>query len=327
MKNRAFGREGIEISDIGLGCWQIGGSWGHVEEETARKILMASLDAGVSFFDTADVYGGGRSESIIGGFLKEARSEDLFIATKVGRMGLYPDQYSEVAIREHVEACLKRLGVESLDLVQTHCVPTEVMRQGEIYEWLKALVVEGKIKRFGASVESMEEANMLIETVDELYSLQIIFNLFRQKAIDVLFDAAKAKKVGIIARVPLASGVLSGKFTADTLFGQEDHRNFNKDGDAFNVGETFAGVPFEKAIEFADKIESLRPEGMSLAQMALRWIVDHDAVSVVIPGASKISQAIGNAEVSDLPPLSEDTHAALRKLYREEIHGEVRGVY
>ena len=242
-------------------------------------------------------------------------------------MGLYPDKYTRDAIRLHVEDCLKRLQVEALDLAQTHCVPTHVMESGEIFGWLRELVDEGKIRRFGASVESMDEALMLIDRVEDLYSLQIIFNLFRQKPVDTLFDTAKAKKVGIIARVPLASGVLTGKFSAGYAFGEEDHRHFNKDGEAFNVGETFAGVPFEKGIELAGQIETLKPAGMSMAQMALRWIIDHDAVSVVIPGASKVSQARNNAAVSELPELGEALHAALKDLYQNNIHEHVRGVY
>lgn len=327
MNYREFGKDGIKVSEIGLGCWQIGGNWGEVKESEARAILEASLEKGVNFLDTADVYGGGRSEKIIGAYLKERKQDDVFVATKVGRMGLYPDKYSEAAIREHVEASLQRLQVEALDLVQTHCVPTEVMRSGEIFQWLERLRDEGKIQRYGASVETMEEANLLIDQAPGVYSLQIIFNLFRQKPIDTLFEKAQAKRVGIIARVPLASGVLSGKFTAQTSFGQEDHRNFNKDGQAFNVGETFAGVPFEQGVGFAQEIARLRPEGMTLAQMALRWIIDHEAVSVVIPGASRPSQAEANAAVSELPPLGKDVHAALRKLYEEKIHAAVRGTY
>ena len=327
MKSRRFGRDGIEISDIGLGCWQIGGNWGHIEDEAAREILKASLDAGVTFLDTADVYGGGRSETIIGQFLKDAPREDIFVATKVGRMSMFPDSYSREGLRSEVEDCLKRLQLDVLDLVQTHCVPTSVMRSGEIYGWLDELVSEGKIKRYGASVESMEEANLLLDKVKDLYSLQVIFNIFRQKPIETLFDRAKESQVGIIARVPLASGVLTGKFTGKTQFGEQDHRNFNKDGDAFNVGETFAGIPFEKGVELAVQVGALKPEGMGMAQMALRWILDHEAVSVVIPGASSISQAENNAAVSELSPLGKETHAALRALYENEIRDHVRGVY
>jgi len=325
MNYREFGKDGIKVSEIGLGCWQIGGNWGEVKESEARAILEASIETGVNFLDTADVYGGGRSEKIIGAYLKERKQDDVFVATKVGRMGLYPDKYSEAAIREHVEASLRRLQVEALDLVQTHCVPTEVMRSGEIYEWLERLRDEGKIRRYGASVETMEEANLLIDQAPGVYSLQIIFNIFRQKPIDTLFEKAKAKRVGIIVRVPLASGILSGKFTAATSFGREDHRNFNKDGQAFNVGETFSGIPFEQAVDLAEALKTFKPEGMSLAQMAMRWILDHPAVSSVITGASRPGQVAENASVSALEPLPESLHQALSDFYFDQVREHIRG--
>ncbi len=327
MNHRSFGKDKIEISEVGLGCWQIGGNWSHVEEDVAQSILKTAVESGVSFFDTADVYGGGRSEEIIGRFLREVGASELFIATKIGRGEMYPDKYSKEGIRSGIEGSLSRLGVESLDLVQTHCVPMEVMRSGEIYEWLGDLVDEGKVRRIGASVETVEEANMLLENLDSLYSLQIIFNVFRQKPIREVFEEAKAREVGIIARVPLASGVLSGRFTEKTTFGAEDHRNFNKDGAAFNVGETFAGVPFEKGIEFAKRIETMKPASLSLTEMALRWILDFDAVSVVIPGATRIEQVKTNAGVSELPELSEEVHRKLKTLYQDEIANCVRGAY
>lgn len=327
MNYRSFGKDGVQISEVGLGCWQIGGNWGHVEDDVARSILKTALDSGMSFFDTADVYGSGRSEEIIGRFLKELGSDKPFVATKVGRGEMYPDKFSKDRLKLGIEGSLKRLGVEALDLVQTHCVPEEVMRSGEIYEWLEDLVREGKIKRVGASVETVSEANMLLENLDSLYSLQIIFNIFRQKPIEEVFEKAKSQNVGIIARVPLASGVLSGRFNGETRFGAEDHRNFNKDGAAFNVGETFAGVPFEKGIEFASTIGDIKPASLSMTEMALRWILDFDAVSVVIPGASRVEQVKTNAGVSKLPRLSEEVHGRLGTLYREEIADCVRGVY
>lgn len=327
MKYRAFAKDGTKASEVGLGCWQLGGDWSHVDDDTALAILKASFDAGVTFFDTADVYGDGRSERIVGGFLKSVGTDAVFVATKVGRGEVYPDAYTEAAIRSRIEDSLQRLQVDALDLVQTHCVPPDVMRSGEIYEWLGTLVDEGKIRRFGASVESVAEAEMLLETCPGIYSLQIIFNLFRQKPIESIFEKAKAKQVGIIARVPLASGLLSGKFGAKTVFGQDDHRNYNRDGAHFNVGETFAGVPFDKGVELAQRLGAMLPEGMSLAEMALRWILDFDAVTTVIPGATRIEQARGNAGVSDLPILSESLHAELKALYGSEIEALVRGVY
>ncbi|MBT3481092.1 MAG: aldo/keto reductase [Opitutales bacterium] len=327
MKYRAFAKDGASVSEVGLGCWQLGGDWGHVDDETALAILRASYDSGVTFFDTADVYGGGRSERIVGQFLKLIGGDAPFVATKVGRGEVYPDGYTEEAIRSRIEDSLNRLNVEVLDLVQTHCVPLEVMRSGEIYEWLGRLVEAGKILQFGASVESVAEADMLLENCSGLYSLQIIFNIFRQKPIDALFDKAQRKQIGIIARVPLASGVLSGKFEAKTIFGENDHRNYNKDGEMFNVGETFAGVPFEKAVELADRLGSMTPARTGLAKMALRWILDFDAVTTVIPGATRIEQARGNAGVSDLPSLNDSLHGDLKALYDSEIEALIRGIY
>jgi aryl-alcohol dehydrogenase-like predicted oxidoreductase len=327
MQYRAFTNDGVEVSEVGLGCWQLGGDWSHVDDETALAILKASFDAGVTFFDTADVYGGGRSERIVGSFLKSIASSSVFVATKVGRGDVYPDAYTETAIRSRIEDSLRRLDVEALDLVQTHCVPCDVMRSGEIYEWLGRMVDEGKIRRFGASVESVAEAEMLLDNCPGLYSLQVIFNLFRQKPIEAIFEKAKDKRVGIIARVPLASGVLSGKFGAKTIFGENDHRNYNRDGEKFNVGETFAGVPFEKGVELCERLGAMLPEGMSLAEMALRWILDFDAVTTVIPGATRIEQARSNAGVSELPVLGEALHAELKALYESEIEAFVRGVY
>ncbi len=328
MNERRFGRDSIAISEMGLGCWQIGGNWGQVEESVAQSILTEAVETGVTFLDTADVYGNGRSEEIIGRFLRNAASRsELFVATKVGRGPMYPNGYTEAGVRSAIEGSLTRLGVDALDLVQTHCIPEEAMRSGEVYGWLQTLVDEGKIKRVGASVETVDEANWLIDNLDCLYSLQIIFNLYRQKPIDTVFANAQARQVGIIARVPLASGALSGKFTKETVFGEDDHRNFNRDGAMFNVGETFAGVPFEQAVAFADEIRSLTPDGWSVADLALRWILDFEAVSVVIPGATRVEQARGNARVSELPPLSADIHERLRALYREKIESSVRGRY
>lgn len=327
MNYRRFEKDGMGISEVGLGCWQIGGNWSHVEEDVALSILRAAFESGVTFFDTADVYGNGRSEEIIGKFLKEIGNDEVFVATKIGRGEMYPDNYTEKAIRRGIENSLRRLGVEALDLIQTHCIPYEAMHSGEVYEWLGKLVDEGKIKRIGASVETVDEANLLLDSLSCLYSLQIIFNVFRQKPIDTVFEKAEKRNVGIIARVPLASGVLSGKFTEKTVFSDDDHRNFNKDGAAFNVGETFAGVPFEKGIEFAELINGMKPPEMSLAEMAIRWILDFDAVSVVIPGATRIEQIAGNANVSKIPRLSNELHHQLRALYDEEIAQNVRGAY
>lgn len=327
MKTREFASTGRQVSEIGLGCWQLGGSdWGAIDEQACFDILSAAVDAGVNFFDTADVYGGGRSESLIGKFLQQTRHE-IFVATKLGRTAeLYPDHYSEATVRAATEASLKRLGVESLDLTQLHCVPTEILRRGEIFECLRKLRDEGKIRHFGASVESVDEA-LLCLAQPGLASLQIIFNVFRQKPIETLFPAALANNVAIIVRLPLASGVLAGNFSAATVFPPSDHRNYNRDGQAFNVGETFAGLPYEKAVELADALKPFVPAGETMAQMAQRWILDHPAVTTVITGASRPSQVSANAGVSELPPLTEAIHQTLKDFYQEQVRAHIRGPY
>ena len=310
-----------------MGCWQLGGSdWGNLDDDRAFAILRAAIDAGVTFFDTADVYGDGRSETLIGEFLKTIDAS-VFVATKLGRTAaLYPDGYTEAGVTAATEASLRRLGVDALDLTQLHCIPMEVMKQGEVFEWLRRLRDEGKIKRFGASVESMEEALLCLEQPG-LSSLQIIFNIFRQKPIDVLFPKAREKGVALIVRLPLASGLLSGRLTAATEFSDQDHRKYNRNGEAFNVGETFAGLPYETGVALADELKMFVPAELSMAQMAQRWILDHDAVSVVIPGASRPEQARANATVSDLQPLSPELHRRLRDFYAEKVADNIRGPY
>jgi aryl-alcohol dehydrogenase-like predicted oxidoreductase len=327
MHHRNFANTGFQVSEIGLGCWQLGGSdWGTIDDQKCFEILAAAVDAGVTFFDTADVYGSGRSEELIGKFLNQT-PDRIFVATKLGRTGdLYPDNYSEATLRAATEASLRRLGVETLDLTQLHCVPTEILRSGEVFEWLGKLRNEGKIQNFGASVESMEEALICLEQPG-LTSLQIIFNVFRQKPIEALFPHAMAKNVAIIVRLPLASGVLAGKFTPETSFPENDHRNYNRDGQAFNVGETFAGIPYEKAVELAAALKAHLPDGMTLAQMAQRWILDHPAVTTVITGASRPDQVVDNTRVSQIPPISAELHAILQAFYRSEVHPQIRGPY
>jgi len=327
MKQRSFNHAGVMVSEIGLGCWQLGGAdWGKIDDKLAFDILGAAVDSGVNFFDTADVYGSGRSETLIGQFLK-SRRDRIFVATKLGRAStLYPDHYTEANVAAATEDSLKRLGVDALDLTQLHCVPTAVMRQGDIFDWMRTLKRQGKIRQFGASVESMDEALLCLEQ-EGLASLQIIFNIFRQKPIDTLFAKAKAKGVAIIVRLPLASGLLSGKLAKETRFPKEDHRNYNRDGQFFNVGETFAGLPYEKAVELADALKPLVPVGLAMAQMAQRWILDFDAVTVVIPGASRPSQVTENVSVSNLPPLGTDLHAILKMFYEQRVSKHIRGAY
>lgn len=328
MKSRPFSTSSFNASEIGLGCWQLGGAdWGAVDDASALAILAKAADAGINFFDTADVYGAGRSETLVGRFLRESRRRDIFVATKLGRTSaLYPDRYSEAGLRAATEDSLRRLGVDALDLTQLHCVPTEILRRGEVFEWLRRLRREGKIKAFGASVESVDEG-LLCLAQDGLASLQVIFNVFRQKPAEQLLPAARAKGVAIIVRLPLASGVLSGRFTASTSFPAADHRNYNRDGAAFNVGETFAGIPFEKAVALADAIKPLVPAGWTLAQLSQRWILDHPAVTTVITGASRLDQVAANASVSALPRLAPELHARLADFYRTEVAAHIRGPY
>jgi len=323
MKQRKF--QDKQVSEVGLGTWQIGGSWGEVSEDESLAILREAVENGVNFFDTANVYGNGKSETLIARFLKESGAKDVFVATKCGRGAQFPD-VSEQILRAHTEESLARLGVESLDLTQLHCVPTEELRRGDVFETLRRLQSEGKIQRFGASVESMEEAHLCLQQ-EGLASLQIIFNIFRQKPIADLFEAAHAKNVALIVRLPLASGLLSGKITAQTTFDKGDHRNFNRDGASFNVGETFAGLGFEKGVELSQHLQSLVPEGLTMAQMSQRWILDFPAVTTIIPGASKSAQVKSNVSVSELAPLSDELHAKLRDFYEAKVKDFVRGLY
>jgi aryl-alcohol dehydrogenase-like predicted oxidoreductase len=328
MQYRSFGRDSFQTSEIGLGAWQLGGDWGDVDDATADATLEAAVAGGVNFIDTADVYGSGRSEKRIGRFLKRHAGKNLFVATKLGRRGDpgWPKNFERATVRAHTEDSLRNLGVDALDLTQLHCLPTDLLRAGGIFDHLRELQQDGKIRRWGVSVESMEEAEICLAQPG-LASLQIIFNIFRQKPIDTIFATAKAKGVALIIRLPLASGLLSGRMTRQTTFAASDHRHYNRDGQAFNVGETFAGLPFEKAIELADALKAHVPEGMPMARFALRWILDHDAVSVIIPGAKSPEQARANIAASSLPPLPAALHAQLREFYRSRVHDHIRGPY
>lgn len=329
MHHRTFGPTGFRASEIGLGCWQLGGSdWGDVSDDQAIETLRAAVETGVNFLDTADVYGLGRSEQLVGRFLKQHKGERIFVATKLGR---FPEpggnqNHSLETFRAHTEASLQRLGFDALDLTQLHCIPTKVLMSGEPFDWLRELKREGKIRDFGASVESMDEA-MYCVAQEGVASLQIIFNIFRQKPIDALFAAAREKNVALIVRLPLASGLLSGKMSKQTTFAANDHRNYNRDGAAFNVGETFAGLGFEKGVELADAVKPIVPQDMDMAGMALRWCLDFPAVSVVIPGAKRPEQARENAKASNASPLTRDVHERLQKLYIERVKPYIRGPY
>ncbi|RZK38581.1 MAG: aldo/keto reductase [Pedobacter sp.] len=327
MNYRSF--KDVKVSEIGLGTWQLGSAeWGNVDEEVSLSILKAYVDAGGSFIDTADIYGSGLSEQLIGRFLKTTNKE-LFVATKLGRRsdGDYgwPQNFGYDAMKRQVESSLKNLGQSQLFLEQLHCVPPDEMRSGLIFDNLRKLQSEGLIRHFGASVETTEEALVCLEQ-EGLGSLQIIFNLFRQHVADELFEKAAEKGVALIVRVPLASGMLSGRFKEDTKFGEKDHRNFNADGQSFNAGETFSGIQFNEGIRLTQKIQDFLPDQRT-AQWALRWILDHPQVTTVIPGASKVTQIASNVEASALPSLSTASHKSLRSLYDEEIKDQIRGHY
>ena len=323
MRSREFGRTGRKVSEIGFGAWAIGASWGRVDETDALAALNAGLDRGMTFIDTADVYGDGRSERLIARVLKERDGERPFVATKAGRR--LPAQtvagYSRENLNAWVDRSLKNLEVERLDLVQLHCPPTDLYYHAEVFGYLDDLVKAGKIASYGVSVERVEEALKAIE-FPGVVSVQIIFNIFRLRPADMFFDRAKTRNVAIIARVPLASGLLAGKFKADTRFEETDHRQFNRHGEAFDVGETFSGVPYDVGLAAVEKIRPL-VGSRTMAQFALRWILMFDAVTVVIPGARNAAQARSNAEAVDLPPLKTETMAELKAIYDRDIRPHV----
>ena len=323
MRSREFGRTGRGVSEIGFGAWAIGASWGHVDEADALAALNAALDCGMTFIDTADVYGDGRSERLIARVLKERGGDRPFVATKAGRR--LPAQtvggYSRENLNAWIDRSLRNLEVDRLDLVQLHCPPTDLYYHAEVFGALDDLVKAGKIASYGVSVERVEEALKAIE-FPGVVSVQIIFNIFRLRPADVFFNQATRKNVAIIARVPLASGLLSGKFKPDTRFEETDHRQFNRHGEAFDVGETFSGVPYDVGLAAVEKIRPLVGSG-SMAQSALRWILMFDAVSVVIPGARNAAQARSNAEAAELPPLKPEVMTELKAIYDRDIRPHV----
>ena len=325
MNYREFGNTGWKVSEIGLGTWQIGADWGKVDDSTAVKVLATAIEKGVNFFDTADCYGEGLSESRLGKFIKTI-SSNVKIATKIGRFPSpgWPKNFSLEQFRTHTEGSLRRLGVESLDLTQVHCPPTELLQRGEVFDWLRTLKQEGKIKQFGFSVESMEEAKICMQQ-EGVASLQIIFNILRQKPVESIFQEAQEKKVALIVRLPLASGLLSGKLNRESSFAENDHRSFNRDGKAFNVGETFSGLPYEKGLDLVENLKNNFQE--SLAPSSLRWVLDFDAVSVVIPGSKNPRQVIENCTASSLPSLSPAMHRTLSDFYKNEVSSHIRGKY
>jgi aryl-alcohol dehydrogenase-like predicted oxidoreductase len=321
MEQRHPGRLGRPLSVVGLGTWQLGADWGEVEEKDAMAVLEAAAEAGVTFLDTADVYGDGRSEQIIGRFLRDHHG--IFVATKMGRRApLDPAQYTLSNFRSWIDRSRTNLGVDRLDLVQLHCPPTAVYSSDAVFDTLDTLVSEQRIAAYGVSVETCDEALTAIGRPGTA-TVQIILNAFRQKPLERVLPAAADAGVGIIARVPLASGLLSGRYRHDTVFGADDHRTYNRHGEAFDVGETFSGVDYDTGVEAAIRFSALAPGGATPAQTALRWIIQQPAVTTVIPGARNPSQATANALAADLPTLPDETLTAVRDLYDESIRPQV----
>ncbi len=324
MEQRALGRTGRQVSVVGLGCWQLGADWGDVGEDDAMAVLNAALDAGVTFLDTADVYGDGRSEKLVGRALRDRGDHGITVATKMGRRAdpFEADAFTLDAFRGWLDRSRRNLGVDTIDLVQLHCPPTAVYSDDAVYDALDRLVADQVVSAYGVSVETVDEALTAIAR-PHVATVQIILNAFRRKPLERVLPAAQEAGVGIIARVPLASGLLSGKYDESTTFADDDHRTYNRDGEAFDVGETFSGVPFAVGVRAARYFAARTPAGATTAQLALRWIVDQPGVSTVIPGARNAGQARGNAAAADLAPLGRTTLDALRDVYDSQVRAHV----
>lgn len=320
MKKRRLGKTGFEISEISLGTWQVGGKWGSgFDDKLAESILEKAIDAGVNFIDTADVYEDRASEAAVGRVVKR-HSNRIYVATKCGRF-INPhvaDGYTPEVLRSFVEKSLKNTGLETLDLIQIHCPPTDVFYRPEVFELFDRLKEEGKILNLGVSVEKVEEAIKAIE-YPNVTTVQIVFNMFRQRPADLFFKEAAKKDIGIIVRVPLASGLLTGRFSRSTTFAAEDHRNFNIDGAAFDKGETFAGVPYEAGLDAVEELKSLFPDHKNLAPAALRWILDYPEVSTIIPGASRPEHLESNLSAAEMPALGDKLHQKVDSIYESQI--------
>jgi aryl-alcohol dehydrogenase-like predicted oxidoreductase len=322
MLYRDLGRTGWKVSEISFGAWAIGASWGEVSEEDAMAALHRFVDLGGNFIDTADVYGDGRSEQLIARLKRERPDAEIIVATKTGRR-LDPhvaEGYRDLTA--FIERSLRNLGTDCLDLVQLHCPPTECYYMPEVFDHLDRLTAQGKIRFYGVSVEKVEEGLKAIE-FPHVQTVQIIFNMFRQRPAQLFFPEAKQRKVGILARVPLASGLLTGKMTSDTTFEQSDHRQFNRHGESFNVGETFSGVDYNTGLAAVEWVRALLPQGVTMAQFALRWILMFDAVSCAIPGAKRPSQVEDNVGAADLPPLDHEAMKHIENIYHEMIEPQV----
>jgi aryl-alcohol dehydrogenase-like predicted oxidoreductase len=324
MQYRTLGRTGFEVSEISFGAWAIGADWGSVDDSESLKALHRAIDLGINFIDTADVYGDGRSERLIAQ-VRKARSEEIIVATKAGRR-LNPhvaEGYNKENLTAFVERSLRNLETDALDLVQLHCPPTEAYYQPETFAALDDLVAAGKVRNYGVSVEKVEEALKAME-YPNVKTVQIIFNMFRLRPSGLFFREAQARNVGILARVPLASGLLTGKMTAQTAFAADDHRNYNRHGEAFDVGETFSGVDFAAGLAAVEELRALTPANATMAQLALRWILMFDAVTCAIPGAKNVQQVEDNVAAADLPPLTDAQMALVETVYdryiREQVH-------
>src|SRR6476619_2468613 len=324
MEQRTLGRTGRQVSVVGLGCWQLGADWGDVGEDEALAVLHAALDAGVTFLDTADVYGDGRSETLVGRALRERGADGVTVATKMGRRAdpHVPEAFTLEAFRGWLDRSRRNLGVDTIDLVQLHCPPTPVYSDDRVVDALDSLVDDQVIAAYGVSVETVDEALTAIGR-PRVATVQIILNAFRRKPLERVLPAAQAAGVGIIARVPLASGLLSGRYDESTTFAADDHRTFNRAGEAFDVGETFSGVPFEVGVRAAREVAALTPHGATTAQLALRWLIDQPGVSTVIPGARNAEQARSNAAAADLAALDAATLGGLENVYDTHVRAHV----
>lgn len=327
MNYRELGNTGLNISEVSFGTWAIGGSWGKTTDEESLKALHHAIENGVNFFDTADVYGDGHSEKLLAKATK-GKEDDIYIATKFCRQGDIhaPETYSYEQVKSYCEASLKRLERERIDLYQIHCPATQILKDGDVFHVLDRLQEEGKVRHYGVSVESVEEGLICLEHPN-VKSLQVIFNVFRQKPAEELFKKAKEQGVGIVVRLPLASGLLTGKFKPTDTFAEDDHRNFNNDGNAFNVGETFAGLGFQKGVELADQLKWIADGRGSMAEASLRWILDHEEVTTIIPGFKNVKQVDQNLQALHTPSFSIEEKQRIRAFYEENVQQHIRGVY
>ncbi|MDC3424405.1 aldo/keto reductase [Aquibacillus sp. 3ASR75-11] len=327
MRYRQLGNTDMKVSELSFGTWAIGGAWGKTDDQESLRALDRAMDEGVNFFDTADVYGDGHSEELLAKATK-GKEDKIHIATKFCRAGDIhdPETYSMESVSNYCENSLKRLNREQIDLFQIHCPPFEILKNGQVFEVLDRLKEQGKIRYYGVSVETVEEGLFSLEQPN-VSTLQIIFNIFRQKALDSLLPKAKDQGVGILARVPLASGLLTGKFNTNSTFESDDHRQFNRNGEAFNVGETFAGLPFEKGVELSRELEWISQERGNMTRAALKWILEHDAISCVIPGFKNVKQVEDNLKALEVKDFSKEELDRIAAFYQEEVHSFIRGGY